>query len=130
MGNPVITPQQSPPILSNPVQGATVRPQYVERNPLMWAVADTDLDGLGIVSVVSTVSFAVGSFCLGVAMNILVSYGGSDKLTDRQVFMLYDCTWMMGLGALLFFIFGGYLQYRKGSLWAKIKKESRQITPQ
>ena len=96
----------------------------------MWAVGETDLDGLSIASGVSTASFAVGSFLLGVMVNILIGYGGSSTLTDRQSFMLYDCTWISGIGAILFYIFGGYLQYRKGSLWSKIKKESRQVRPQ
>jgi hypothetical protein len=96
----------------------------------MWAVADTDLDGLSIASGVSTAAIAVGSFLLGVVINIVINYGGSQTLTEKQSFMLHQCTWFCGAGAVLFYCFGAYLQHLKGSLWNKIKKESRQIAPQ
>jgi len=110
-------------------QGARMRPKYVERNPSMWAVGETDLEALSLASNISTAAFAIGSFCLGVAVNIIVSYGGADKLTDVGKFMLYKCTWMIGVAALIFFGVGLWLQIRKGSLWDKIKSESRQVTP-
>jgi hypothetical protein len=112
------------------MQGATVRPRYVERNPPMWAVGETDMDGLSIASTVSTVAFAIASFLLGVAANILVCYGGVDNLTEVAKFMLYKLTFISGFAALVFYGAGAYMLYRKGTLWAKIKSESRQITPQ
>jgi Na+-driven multidrug efflux pump len=93
----------------------------------MWAVGETDMEGLSIASTVSTVAFAIGSFCLGVAANIIVSYGGVEKLTEMGGFMLHECTWIMSAAALVFYLVGGYFLYRKGSLWKRIKSESRQI---
>ena len=112
------------------MQGATVRPQYVERNPSMWAVGETDMDGLSIATAVSTVAFAIGSFCLGITANIIVSYGGVEKLTQMGDFMLHKCTYGFAVIALAFYVIGGYFIRRRGSLWAKIKSESRQIKPQ
>ena|ERR1700722_4169738 len=109
------------------VDGATVRPQYVQRNPSMWAVGETDMEALSIASTVSTVSFAIGSFCLGIAANIIVSYGGAEKLTAMGGFMLHECTWVMAGVAMFFYIVGSYMLHRKGSLWKRIKSES-QIT--
>lgn len=127
------TPPQSArfkPASDDFVRGATVRPQYVERNPSMWAVGETDLDALSIISVVSTAAFAIGSFFLGMAANILVAYGGTDKLTDIGHFMLHKATWVLGIAALIFYCFGLYFARRKGSLWEKIKKESGKVKQQ
>ena len=132
MGNPVTggIPPTTPafsPATDAFMQGATVRPQYVERNPSMWAVGETDMDGLSIASTVSTVAFAIGSFCFGVTVNIIVSYGGADKLTDMGAFMLHKCTWVIGAASLVFYLIGAYFLKRKGSLWSRIKSESRQV---
>jgi hypothetical protein len=87
------------------------------------------MQALSIVSTVSTACFALGSFCLGVAANILVGYGGAEKLTDMGAFMLHVCTPTTGIAALSFYSLGVYFHYQKGSLWKTIKSESRQITP-
>jgi hypothetical protein len=109
-------------------QGATIRPRYVERNPPMWAVGETDMIGLSIASGVANVSFAIGSFCLGLAVDILITYAGTDKLTEVGSFMLHTGTWL-GIGfAIVFYAIGGAFLARKGTLWKQIKSESRQVS--
>ena len=94
----------------------------------MWAVGETDMMGLSIAATVANVSFAIGSFCLGFAANILVSYGGADKLTEIGSFMLHKGTWAMAVSAVVFFAIGTFFQVRKGSLWNRIKSESVQVS--
>ena len=101
-------------------RGATLRPNYVERNPAMWAVGETDMDALSVTSTVVTVAIAIGSFCLGIVVNILVSYGGAEKLTPMGDFMIHRCTWFFSGTALVFFLIGYYFHHRKGSLWTKL----------
>ena len=95
----------------------------------MWAVGETDMIGLSIAATGANVSFGLGSFCAGFGVNILISYSAAAKLTEVGAFMLYQGTWLAGGAALAFYTIGGYLLYRKGSLWQKIKSESRQIAP-
>lgn len=110
--------------------GATIRPQYVERTPAMWAVGKADMDALSIASTVANFAFAIGSFSLGFAANILVSYAGQQSLTPVGDFLLHEVSWLTGGIALVFFLIGGFFIWRKGSLWSTIKSESRQITKQ
>ncbi len=95
----------------------------------MWAVGETDLDALTMATNVTNAAFAIGSFCLGFAANILVSYGGAKQLTEMGSFMYYKCSVAAFAASLLFFLVGGFFQFKKGSLWEKIKAESRQVTP-
>ena len=114
----------------NPAQGATIRPQYVERRPPMWAVGETDLDALSLTANVTNASFAIGSFCLGFALNIWITYGGAAALTEIGRFMFYKVSWGAVIAAAFFFGAGIFFHSKKGSLWAKIRAESRQVTPQ
>ena len=108
-------------------QGATIRPRYVERTPPMWAVGETDMIGLSIAVGVANVAFAIGSFCLGFAVNILVSYSGAETLTPVGEFLLNRGMWLLAFIALIFYGIGAAFLFVKGSLWKKIKSESRQI---
>jgi hypothetical protein len=132
MGNPPVNP--IPPYVAsqgaydNP-SGATIRPQYVERRPPMWAVADTELDAIGLTSTMANVSFAIGSFCLGFALNIVISYEGSPNLTPVAEFLLHRCTEPIIGAALFFYVVGVGLLCKKSNLWKKIKSESKQVTP-
>jgi hypothetical protein len=96
----------------------------------MWAIGETDLDALSLTTNITNASFAIGSFCLGFAVNIWITYGGAEKLTEVAAFMLYKCSWGAIIGSVFFYGAGVFLHMKKGSLWDKIKAESRQITPQ
>lgn len=115
-----------PESFGNPT-GATFRPRYVERNPPMWAVGETDMSSLSMFGFVANCAYAFGSFCLGFAANIFVSYAGVEKLTDVGYFMLHIGTKCTIFAAIVFFVFGGIVHYRKGSLWKQIKSETNQV---
>jgi hypothetical protein len=109
--------------------GATIRPQYVERRPPMWAVGETDLDALSLTGNIVNASFAIGSFFLGFAANIWITYAGAEKLTEVGGFLLYRGTVCALIVSAFFFVAGYILNDKKKSLWNKIKSESRQISP-
>lgn len=94
----------------------------------MWVVGDTDMKALSLAGMTANVSFALGSFFVGLATNILVGYGGSEKLTDVGTFMLHGLTPILVILAIAFFGVGGLLNYKKNSLWNQIKSESKQIS--
>jgi hypothetical protein len=130
MGNIVPSPPAAfTPATEEFMQGATLRPQYIQRTPPMWAVMETDMEALSTASIVSTVAFAIGSFCLGVAANIIVDYGGASTLTEMGSFMLHKCTWISSIAGTAFFFIGGYFHHRKGSLWKRIKSETKIMLP-
>lgn len=95
----------------------------------MWAVSETDMVALSIAAMVANVCFAIGSFCVGVATSIIVSYGGiaASAMTDIGGFMLHKCTIVLGLAALGFYGIGVYFHLKKGSLWKTIQSETRQL---
>ncbi len=96
----------------------------------MWAVGETDLEALTITGNVTNVAFGIGSFLLGFAVNIWIGYGGATSLTEIGSFLYYKCSFLALITAVAFYGIGVYFHYKKGSLWDKIKSESRQITPQ
>jgi hypothetical protein len=109
--------------------GATFSPQYIERNPPMWALGETDMKALSIAGAVANVFFALGSFLVGCCVNILVSYGNSEKLTPVAEFLLYKASWVVGGISIVFFVVGAGFTWSKRSLWNQIKSESRPVTP-
>jgi len=129
MGNSPVRPIPAPTDTFDNPAGATFRPRYVERNPPMWAVGETDMSALSIFGLVANCAYAIGSFCLGFAANILVSYAGAEKLTEVGSFLLHKGTVCMGIAGLVFFVVRGVVHYRKGSLWKQIKSETKQVTP-
>jgi len=94
----------------------------------MWAVGETDLQALSLTGNIVSAAFAIGSFCLGIAANIWISYSGAEKLTEVGGFLLYKGTVFSLVVAVFFYGTGAWLQTKKTSLWNKIKSESRQIT--
>jgi|SRR5208337_1429975 len=129
------TPHQIVPVAdANPAQfanstGATINPQYVERRPSMWAVGEIDLEALTLTTNIINGCFAIGSFCLGFAANILVSYLGVEKLTPAGEFMLHNGTTVAIIASVFFYVLGALLYWKRGSLWNKIKAESRIVKP-
>src|SRR5258708_6949273 len=96
--------------------GARFNPVYVQRNPPMWAVADTDMMGLSILANTATLFFGIGSFTLGFAANIFVAYSGVEKLTDVAAFMLHTVTWISIIVSLACYLVGSVMTVKKGSL--------------
>jgi hypothetical protein len=96
----------------------------------MWAVGKTDMEALTIAGFVTNAMIAMGSFCLGFAVNIWVSYGGSQTLTPMGDFMFHKCTILAIGAAIAFYLVGLGFYLKKGSLWQTIKDESRQVTRQ
>ena len=94
----------------------------------MWAVAETDLDALTVMTNVTTVAFAIGGFCLSSAVNIWVGYGGASSLTEVGSFLYYKCSFAAFAASIVFFAIGVYFHSKKGSLWEKIKAESKIVT--
>jgi hypothetical protein len=95
----------------------------------MWAVGEIELEALTLTANITSATFAIGSFFLGCSVNIMVSYGGVDKLTENAAFMLHRGAPVTLLIAAVFYTAGVFLYVRKGFLWKKIKAESRLITP-
>ena len=56
------------------------------------------LDALSITNLVANIFLGIGSFCLGFAVNIFVSYSGASQLTAVGDFMLHRCS-IVALGA-------------------------------
>ncbi len=96
----------------------------------MWAIGETDLDALSLTTNITNACFAIGSFCLGFAVNVWITYGGAVKLTEVGEFMFYKCSWGAFIASLVFYSAGIALHVKKGSLWNKIKAESRQVMPE
>jgi hypothetical protein len=110
--------------------GAGFRPRWFERNPSMWAIGETDMTALSTDVLVSNFSFSIGSFFLGCALNVLLSYAGEKNLSDIGGFLLHRCTIGFGLMALFFYVVGFIFYKKKVRLWEQIKSESRLVTPQ
>ena len=94
----------------------------------MWAVSETDMTAISIAGTAANISYALGSFFLGFAVNIFVAYSGSEKLTEVGSFMLNKGTWLLIGLAVAFYIAGIVMTKKKGSLWNTIKSESKQIS--
>lgn len=112
---------------SPPVAGARVTPTYIERTPAMWAVGEVDIRAISDDSLVANFAFAFASFLLGFALNILVTYGGMEKLTETGALMLHKGTAVLIILAGFFYVVGIVMTYRKNAIWEQIKKESKQI---
>jgi len=114
--------------LSHPSSsGATLKPSYAERTPKMWAVGDVDIRAISDDNLVANIAFGIGSFCLGFAANIFLTYVGvqKDKLTELGAFFFYKGTAMAIVAALFFYVVGGIMSYRKKAIWEQIKRETQ-----
>ncbi len=107
--------------------GARVTPSYAQRTPQMWPVSEVDIRAIGDDALVANVSFAIGSFCLGSAVNIFVDYGGAEKLTDLGSFMLHKGTVILLAFSAVFYLVGIAMNRRKNAIWDQIKRESKVV---
>lgn len=70
--------------------------------------------------------FAAGSFLVSIVISIVIDYGFSAKeLSELGNILLYKVSWILGIGALACFAFGGWAVWTKISMINQIKEETR-----
>jgi hypothetical protein len=109
----------------SPTPGARVTPKYIERTPEMWAVGEVDIKAISDDSLVANFAFAFASFLLGLAINILMTYGGMEKLSETGALMLHKGTLVLAILSAFFYVVGIVMTRRKNAIWDQIKKESK-----
>jgi hypothetical protein len=109
----------------SPTPGARVTPTYIERTPAMWAVGEVDIKAISDDSLTANFAFAFASFLLGLAINILVTYEGMEKLSETGALMLHKVAPILAIVSLFFYVVGFVMTYRKNAIWAQIKRESK-----
>ena len=110
--------------------GARISPQYVERNPAMWALGEIDVKALSLAGTVATVCFSVGSFSIGFCFNIIVSFANAEKLTPEATVLLRWGSPLLALVTVVAYAFGIYFAWRRRTLWNDIKSESKPFIPE
>jgi len=91
----------------------------------MWAVGEVDIRAISDDSLVANFAFAFASFLLGFAINIMVTYGGMDKLTEIGSFMLHKLSVVLILLSGFFYVVGIVMTCRRNAIWNQIKRESK-----
>jgi hypothetical protein len=107
------------------VPGARVTPEYIERTPQMWAVGEVDIKAIRDDSLVANVSWTIGGFLLGIAVNIFVSSAAADKLTPIGSLMLKEAAPVLCALAIVFAVLGIVMNRKRDAIWKQIKKESK-----
>jgi hypothetical protein len=109
--------------------GATIRPVYAERCPVMWALSETDLKSISVLGAVTTFCLSTTGFCIGLIANILLNFGASSSpLSPVAEFMLTRGSWFFGIVAVFFVIGGIATANYRSSILDQIKKETRPIS--
>jgi len=109
--------------------GATVKPLYTERQCTMWALSATELMSLSLLGHLAAACFSASAFCAGIAVNIIISLGGSRApLSETGVRLLNPGCWVFAVGAAVFSALAICAHVVKGTVLGQIKKESRSVT--
>jgi hypothetical protein len=125
--NPILPPAHKIGVADERLyaQGATFKPDYVERSPRMWAVGETDMKAIAGFQAEVTIYFSFGGFFTGTVVNIVLTSSSSTPLSEIGNFLLYRATWFLGALAVACFVAGFVANNRKTSLWEQIKSETK-----
>ncbi len=91
----------------------------------MWAVGEVDIRAISDDSLVANFAFAIASFFLGFAANIVINSMVADKLTDAAKLLLYEGAPALFLLSVVAYVLGGIMIWRRNGIWKQIKKESK-----
>ncbi|MFZ1005410.1 MAG: hypothetical protein WAN65_01150 [Candidatus Sulfotelmatobacter sp.] len=104
--------------------GATVRPIYGERRPVMYHLFESEMKSISGFNGVALGCFSVGSFFLNSAVAILIDWGFSGQVSEQGNLMIHKVIFAVSILSIVFFVFGGYALWSRRSVVKQIKKET------
>jgi hypothetical protein len=110
--------------------GATVRPVYGERRPMMYHLFESEMKSVSAFNGVALTCFSVSSFLLNSVIAIVIGWGYSGKdISEFGTFMFHKALWYIAVLALIFFAGGVYAICIKKSVVDQIKQETASNKP-
>lgn len=104
--------------------GSTMNPVYTQRRGMTYAVGEVDLMCISDYTAQSSRLYSFSGFLVGALVNIVVTYGGSPPpLTAVADFCLHIFSWILGVAALLFFVWGYSVTRKKNAVIDQIRRE-------
>jgi hypothetical protein len=112
-------------------QGATFRPIYTERRPMMWAIDETALKSMSALGAEANRHFSFASFLVGCIVSIVISCASSTTaLSPLGSALLNKGTYVLVFLVVVFYCLGCWAQHQKNYILDQIKRESDPIRTQ
>ncbi len=104
-----------------------MRPRYMGRTMNTYPVSEPEMELITSFNAQATVRYSFATFVLGIACSIWVNAIFYNDLTPMGLFATKYVAPFFLFCAAVFAIAGSMAQYRRGSLWDRIKLESRPV---
>jgi hypothetical protein len=104
--------------------GATMRPRYMGRTMNTYPVSEPEMEHISLLSAQATTCYSLASLLIGLASSIWINATFYKELTPEATVATKYVAPLMLVFAVLFVIGAGWAQYRRKSVWDKIKADS------
>jgi hypothetical protein len=105
--------------------GATVRPIYGQRCPMMYHLFETEMKQISALNAIALAFFSIGSFVFSVAIGITINGAFSTSPPPLGQFLYTKVVCWLVITTVLLFGFGTWAIITKKSAINLIKKETR-----
>jgi hypothetical protein len=106
--------------------GATVRPIYGVRQPMMYHLFESEMKSVSTFNSVALVCFSVASFLLNSMIAIVIGWGfSSQPVSEFGSFMIRKGIYFIGVLALILLAAGAWMVLSKRSIIEQIKRETK-----
>ncbi|WP_417459251.1 hypothetical protein [Kordiimonas sp.] len=107
----------------NAQDGSTFKPLYVERNPTVYGIMESEMEHLTAWNVISSACFSIGSFFLSLLISLNIEFVDSDPLTTGNMALLLYGKVAAGVFWLVTWVLGIAFWKKRGGEIDRIKRE-------
>jgi hypothetical protein len=125
-GKVLVTPVTAGSLSQVASSGATIRPVYGERCPVMYHLFEVELKTITALNTLALIFFSFGGFISSCIVSIVISCAfATPPLSELGDFLYRKAVWYLAIFAGGCFVAGGYCVWSKRSAIKQIKDETK-----